>query len=98
MRGAPRAGQPRLPPWAQRPETAEVPVIRLSQGGADQLRHGGVNLTWSAQVRAVLLQEVKGVEECLGLVPPMSEHMWKAATPPLIIPNHLAVDQAGPAP
>jgi hypothetical protein len=47
------------------------------------------------KVRAVQLQQVEGVEECLGLVPPMPQELERSHSL-LITTHHLAVDQAGP--
>ena len=49
----------------------------------------------SAQVRAVQLQQVEGVEERLRLVPPVPEHEERSHTT-VVAAHNLAVDQAGP--
>ena len=48
-----------------------------------------------AQVVAVQLQQVEGVEERLRLVPAVAEQL-EGGQPPLVAAHHLAVDQAGP--
>jgi hypothetical protein len=48
-----------------------------------------------AQVLAVQLQEVKGVQEGLGFVPAMAEQV-EGSHAVLIAAHHLTIDQAGP--
>ena len=52
---------------------------------------------FSAQVRPIQFQQVKGVQERLGLIPPMAEQL-KGSQALLITTHHLAVDQAGNLP
>jgi hypothetical protein len=47
----------------------------------------------SAEVRPVQLQQVEGVEKCLGLVPPMSDHM-EGGHSLFVAAHHLGIDKA----
>jgi hypothetical protein len=48
----------------------------------------------SAKVRAVQLQQVEGVEDCLGLVPAVAKQL-EGGHPLLVATDNCAVDQAG---
>jgi hypothetical protein len=50
---------------------------------------------FSAQVCAVQLQQVEGIQEGLGLVPAVTEHV-EGRRALFVAAHHLAIDQAGP--